>query len=226
MLLGVLGGSFNPVHIGHLRIALEVREALGLNTVDFVPASRPPHKIEHSLLPFEFRVELLELAVQNLPGMQVNLLEADRPGVSYTYHTLKDYQRHHSGQEIFFILGSNDLLTLPKWYKWRSLPELASFAVVGRQGLNREQVRDFVQENFPDSRPDPHGQAQWILGENSRMIYIQVPRLDISSSLLRFKLAQGLSVHGLVPEAVQVRLLEQDLQELNQGVLSNEKTWS
>jgi nicotinate-nucleotide adenylyltransferase len=210
MQLGVLGGSFNPVHNGHLRLALEVLEALELDRVELVPAPRPPHKSGKSMLPFEFRCELLQLAVEPCPGLEVNLLEAKRPGVSYTYHTLQDYSSKYSSRELFFILGSNDLLTLPQWYKWSSLPQLASFAVVGRQGLERQQVSDFVHRYFPGAVLDEDLGLAWELNSKSRLVYVQIPRLDISSTLLRQKMAQGLSLAFLVPDRVQAKLKAED----------------
>ncbi|MFO8031988.1 MAG: nicotinate-nucleotide adenylyltransferase [Desulfohalobiaceae bacterium] len=210
MQLGVLGGSFNPVHNGHLRLALEVLEALGLQRVELVPAPRPPHKAEQNLMPFELRCELLQLAVESCPGLEINLLEAERPGVSYTYHTLQDYNQEYSSRDLFFILGSNDLLTLPQWYKWSCLPELASFAVVGRQGLEKQQVRDFVYKHFPGAVLDQDQDAAWKLSSKSRLSYVEIPRLDISSSLLRQKMVQGLSLAFLVPDRVQAMLEAKD----------------
>ncbi len=212
MRLGVLGGSFNPVHNGHLRIALEVMESLHLQRVEFVPAPRPPHKSGAELMPFKFRVELLQLALDFRPGLEINLLEANRSGVSYTYHTLLDYNNSYTCEQLFFILGSNDLFSLPQWYKWRSLPELTSFAVVGRQGQEQVQVRDFIQENFPFADPDQDG--SWRLNSKSAMIFVQMPRLDISSSLLRHKLAKGLSISYLVPEKVEARLQQVDYKQM------------
>lgn len=206
MRLGVLGGSFNPVHNGHLRVALEVLEKLDLQRVEFVPAPRPPHKPSQGLLPFEMRCELLRLALAAHPGLELNLLEAERPGTSYTYHTLLDYHQDYSSQQLFFILGSNDLLTLPQWYRWESLPRLTNFAVVGRQGLERQQVTGFVQKHFPRARQDSSKESAWELEEGSYLMYVQIPRLDISSSMLRQKIVQGLSLSFLVPEKVEEHL--------------------
>lgn len=214
MRLGVLGGSFNPVHNGHLRIALEVMENLDLQRVEFVPAPRPPHKSGAGLMPFEFRVELLQLALEYCPGLEINLLEANRSGVSYTYHTLLDYNNSYCCEQLFFILGSNDLFSLPQWYKWRLLPELTSFAVVGRQGQEQAQVKDFIQENFPFAYADPARDGFWRLNPKCAMIFVQMPRLDISSSLLRLKLAKGLSISYLVPEKVEARLQQADYQQM------------
>lgn len=214
MQLGVLGGSFNPVHNGHLRLALEVLEALDLDRVELVPAPRPPHKSGKSMLPFELRCELLHLAVESCPGLEMNLLEANRPGVSYTYHTLQDYSSKYSSRDLFFILGSNDLLTLPQWYKWSCLPDLASFAVVGRQGLERQQVSDFMHRYFPRAVLDKDQDAVWELNSKSRLVYVEVPRLDISSTLLRQKMAQGLSLAFLVPDRVQAKLKDKDPRSL------------
>ncbi|MFP4630421.1 MAG: nicotinate (nicotinamide) nucleotide adenylyltransferase [Desulfohalobiaceae bacterium] len=214
MRLGVLGGSFNPVHNGHLRLALEVQECLGLQRVELVPAPRPPHKSGRALMPFELRCQLLQLAVEPCPGLEINLLEAKRPGASYTYYTLQDYSREYSSRELCFILGSNDLLTLPKWYKWSCLPQLASFAVVGRQGLERDQVIEFIDRYFPEAVQDKGQDGAWELSSQSRLVYVQIPRLDISSTLLRQKMTQGLSLAYLVPDKVRAKLSKLDPEQI------------
>ena len=137
--IGILGGSFNPVHIGHLRLALEVLEApvAALEYVELLPCAEPPHKPREGILPFELRSALLEVAGRRIPRLRVNRLEGMRSGPSYTWDTLTAYAAQYPGQRPVFILGGEDFATLPQWFRGLELPQLADFVVVPRAGTER-----------------------------------------------------------------------------------------
>ena len=217
--IGVLGGSFNPVHNGHLRLALEAAELLGLDRVDMVPAARPPHKSARGLLGFEVRVRLIEAAVSGLACLGVNTLEAERPGPSYTCHTLQAYRALFPGDEIFFILGTGDLFTLPEWFNGLALPDLANLAVGSRPDVSGalSRLREFVGQHWPDAVPENTG-IGWRFPSGHRLLSLEIPLLDISSSDVRERWRNGRSIRGLVPESV-----EQVLSGLGSEVLT---AWS
>ena len=202
MKIGILGGSFNPVHNGHLRVAVEALEQIGLDRVELLPASIPPHKTAEDMLPFAVRCRLLELASAGHPLLRVNPVEGERKGPSYTRDTLSIYRRHHPKAEFFFILGADDFQDLPSWYRWEELLTMTNFAVVGREEEGVDDLSDFLARLAPGMPPATGGELSWTLPWGTRVCYISMPRLDISSTLLRGKLEQGKSLAFLVPEAV------------------------
>ncbi|MFZ5811030.1 MAG: nicotinate (nicotinamide) nucleotide adenylyltransferase [Thermodesulfobacteriota bacterium] len=211
--IGILGGCFNPVHLGHLRAAVEAAEGLGLSRVDFVPAARPPHKPDAPMLGFELRVRLLRAAVADAPGFRINALEGGRPGPSYTWDTLSAYRAEAPGAELFFLMGAVDLLNLAGWKRGFELGALAHLAVMSREGLDLKRVAAFLAgpgaalgaaSPTPDggSDGDVRARAAWTLGGGHRLYFLEIPRLDISSSLLRGLWRRGGSLRYLTPDPV------------------------
>ena len=209
MRVGVLGGSFNPVHIGHLRLALEALAVEHLDRVELVPAAVPPHKQNEILMPFSKRCELLEAATHSIPELVVNPLEGQRQGPSYTVYTLRVFHASVAPEELFFLLGCGDFLTLPHWYAWEDLLQLTNFCVVGRNGEGREALRSFVEDHC---QAKPLAEDLWQLpGASRRVRFLPIPRLDVSSSLIRRYLRHDRSIRFLVPDCV-VEVLEQGMQ--------------
>lgn len=212
MRIGILGGSFNPVHVGHLRLALEARELLRLDRVDLVPAALPPHKSARNLLPFGLRCRLLGLAVAGRPGLTINLMEGRRRGPSYTWDTLSIYARICPGAHLFFLMGVPDLQALPAWRNGLRLPRLADLVAVARQGMAQAEVRELVSDYWPGatslerlSTDQYHGSKevlQWRLPGFGRLLLLRPPFLDVSSTLIRSYWLQGRDLQFLVPHAV------------------------
>ena len=212
--VGILGGSFNPVHIGHIRLAVEVGERLGLDRIDLVPTARPPHKPATRLLPLETRLHLLELAITDIPFLGINDLEGRRAGASYTWETLTAYRDEDPERELFFILGTSDLLTLPLWNRGLELLSLAHFVTVPRNDTELEQVQAFLDETTrgnanPIPPPAPTVEAAWRLSPKTALLYLPAPRLDVSSSLVREIWREGRSVSCLLPPGVEKALRDQ-----------------
>jgi len=209
--IGILGASFNPVHIGHLRLALEAREMLALDHVDLLPCALPPHKPATGILPFDMRVRLLRAAIQGLDGLQINPMEGEREGPSYTWDSLQDYAARQPQARRFFLLGCEDFWTLPQWRKGLDLPRLADFAVVPRDGAGVERFMQAVRQNWPKAAPCPPDSATpmaelpdakaFALPEGARLLYLPMTRLDISASLLRSRFTAGLDLRFLLPPA-------------------------
>ena len=202
--VGILGGSFNPVHNGHLRMAIEAREALGLSRVDLLPAKVPPHKGESGLLDFELRLSLLRAAVQGVEGLGVCALEGEMPVPSYSYATLARLRELSPASTFVFVLGSTDFMTLPHWHRGLDLPLVTDMAVVDRLGLGQEAVDDFLDAHWDWSVDGPG--IRRIAG-GRRIVIAPMARLDISASMVREKFCAGLEISGLVPEAVRGRML-------------------
>ena len=210
--IGILGASFNPVHIGHLRLALEMREALALTHVDLLPCALPPHKSAIGILPFDLRVRLLRTAIRGLDGLRINSVEGERDGPSYTWDSLRDYVSRQPDARHFFILGCEDFCTLPQWHKGLELPQLADFVVVPRDGAGAERFTQAVRQNWPEALPCPFDDlashlaalteaGAFALSKGARLLYLPLTRLDISASILRRRFAAGLDIHFLLPPA-------------------------
>ncbi|BBD06934.1 nicotinate (nicotinamide) nucleotide adenylyltransferase [Desulfovibrio ferrophilus] len=206
MKVGLLGGCFNPVHNGHLRLALETGERLGLDRVELVPAAVPPHKSGDGMLPFGLRAELCEAAIAGVEMLRVNRLEGEREGPSYTVDTLRALTAQRLEDEFTFILGSEDLFVLPDWHQGVLIPGLVNLAVAGRRDGGLEAVRLFVEQTWAGA--ESLDDASWRLPQGRRLSFIPAGRLDISASDIRQRWIDGQSVRGLVPEAVE-RLMDE-----------------
>jgi nicotinate-nucleotide adenylyltransferase len=199
MRVGVFGGTFDPVHYGHLILAEQAREQGRLDEVWFVPAARPPHKSESELTRFDQRAEMLTLAVAGHAAFRVLELEKDRPGPSFTVDTLAELHRGHPGDEFWLLVGADTLADLGSWHEKRRLPELAGLMVMARPGHaipGEDRVRAEL-ELAPDA--------------SLRLQTIDVPLIDISSRDLRRRAAAGRSIRYFVPRAVEVYIQERHL---------------
>jgi nicotinate-nucleotide adenylyltransferase len=203
MRLGVFGGTFDPVHTGHLILAEQCREQARLDRVLFVPAARPPHKQETPLTPFRQRVEMLELAVAGQPAFRIDELESDRPGPSFTVHTLEELHRGHGEDEYFLLLGSDTLHDLKHWYQPERIAELAGFLVVLRPDWPA-----FSEEELAASLNVRDRAA-------IRFHLVQTPLIDISSRDIRRRVAEGRSIRYLLPRGVEAYVHDKHLYRKN-----------
>lgn len=191
MRLGIFGGSFDPVHYGHLLLAECAREGAQLDQVWFLPAAVPPHKQERQLATGKQRVEMLELAIGGYEPFRVSTLELDRGGVSYTYQTLEAIRELEPAAELFLILGADALNDLPGWRAPARICELALPLVVNRV--------DFAAPNFA-------ALSGFVPPERLALIQnlqVTMPLVSFSSSDLRARLAAGQSIRYRTPRAVE-----------------------
>lgn len=203
--VGILGGSFNPIHVGHLRLAIEVYEALApmLDYIDFVPCAQPPHKDSASLLPFGLRADIVRAAVADVPYLRVNTIESQRVGPSYTYDTLLAYRAQSPSASYMFLLGGEDFASINQWHKGAELPALASLVVVPRAGAHSSSFCRTVNKLWPDATVQPtkaggfQAQTRW----GTQLLYLPLPRLDVSASLLRQRWIEGKNIEYLLPHA-------------------------
>jgi nicotinate-nucleotide adenylyltransferase len=212
MKIALFGGSFNPVHYGHLRLAVEVLEALRPDRLDFIPCANPPHKSGRALLPFSMRVKILREICAGYREFCVNTLEADRTGASYTKDTLAEYKKNYPAEELYFILGSEDFALLDTWRYWRMLPAFATLLVVPRQGVEEAEFIEHVTSFWPEAAlmenlPD-FAHAGYACGAG-QVLYMPLPRLDINASLLRRRWMDGRRIDFWAPSAVIRELEEQ-----------------
>jgi len=187
MRVGLLGGTFNPPHLAHLVCAQEAYEQLGLDRVLLLPAGVPPHKEIPGGDPGPaLRLALCEAAVAGDPRLGVSRIELERPGRSYTVDTLRLLRERDPQDELTFIVGGDMAASLPAWREPEAILSLARLAVAERRGADRERIRRAIAP----------------LAGAERVVFFDMPRLDISSSLVRARVARGRSIRYLVPDAV------------------------
>jgi nicotinate-nucleotide adenylyltransferase len=190
--VGVLGGTFDPIHIGHLVVGEEARTKLGLSEVLFVPAGQPWLKQDRDITPAAHRVEMVRRAIANNPQFKLCTLEVERPGPSYTVDTLTMLQKQlGSKASLFFILGRDTLAELPLWKEPQEVMQLCKLVVPPRIGS-----RDLrhLEEAIP--------------GLLDKVIQLDMPVIGISSSEIRQRIAQGLPIRYLVPPEVEKYITE------------------
>jgi nicotinate-nucleotide adenylyltransferase len=231
MKVGVFGGCFNPVHHGHLRLAVEALEILGLDRVEFVPAAIPPHKGHGGLLPFGLRCRLVQKAIHGLPGLHCSLIEGGRPGPSYTGDTLEELARAMPGSRLFFLLGVPDLLTLPSWKDGLALTRKAHFVAVARQDMALETTRTFVRDHWPRSgEPFLRGQDwrrvwEWPLEDHAlSILLIRPPYLNISATMVRDYWSAGRDIRFFLPDLVLSELIRK--RRLVERYWAKREAWS
>lgn len=213
MKLGLLGGTFNPIHLAHLRIAEEAREAAGLDQVLFIPAADPPHKPLAGDVTFGMRYEMVQQAVVDQPAFAMSDIEARLGGKSYTVKTLPALQAERPGDELFFIIGSDSFLELGLWHQYAEIFSLTSLVVVGRPGKN---ITNPLQQLPEAVRSDFLLETANLLRHRSgnTICFTQGVHLDIASSRLRELVAAGRSIRYLVPHVVEKYIAQKGLYRL------------
>ena len=208
MRIGILGGTFNPVHSGHLRIAEEVREALSLDKIIFIPCYIPPHKDEKGIASADARMHMLELAVSDNPFFETSDMELKRGGKSYSIETLTSLRDdYRDSDQLLFIIGMDSYIEIGIWKDYGELFSLADFAVVRRPlALDEKEELSPVELLPVDIRDefcyDP--QKKIAAHRSGRLTYfLETTMLDISSTRLRDCLARGKSVKYLIPAEVE-----------------------
>lgn len=183
--VGLLGGTFNPPHIGHLIMANEVKHALQLDEVRLMPTSIPPHKADPSDATPEQRLRMVNLSVSGIDGLKASSFEVDRGGVSYTFDTMKALTEQEPDTKFHFIIGGDMIDMLHKWYKIDELLDIVTFVGVGRPGT---------------------------VGETQYPItMVHIPEIDLSSTLIRSRLQTGDTVRFLVPESIEAYIRQEGL---------------
>ncbi len=197
--IGIIGGSFDPIHTGHLIIAQDAVERLKLSEVLFMPAAIPPHKQHRERVPAEDRLNMLNLAVEGDSRFSVSDLEIQRCGISYTIDTVRSLREAYRDADLVLIIGSDTLVDLHNWYRideLLSMCEVASFLRPGEDSIeaiaNKVQLKELHRERLLRNIIKSH-------------------RIEISSTEIRKRIAKGLSIRYLVPREVEMYIYEQNL---------------
>ena len=197
MNIGVLGGTFDPIHIGHLILAEEVRARLNLAEILFVPTGQPCLKVDSPISPAEHRVEMVRLAIAGKPYFKLSTMEIERSGPTYTVDTIAELKAQLGTEdELFFILGWDNLAELPRWRQPSRLITMCRLVAVPRPGYPLPNLKA-LEASIP--------------GLSQRVTLMAKPEIDISASVIRNRGAQGLSIHHLVPGPVERYIKEHKL---------------
>ena len=211
--VGVYGGTFNPIHLGHLRAAEELVESLALERMIFVPSARPPHKREEEeeLAPAELRLAWTRLAIEDNPRFQADPLELERDGPSYTVDTLRRLRERVAPSELVFGIGRDAFVEMGTWREPREIFRLANLAVTTRPPLSSGDLSDWLPACArPDFEIAADGLSALHREAGTRLCLVAITALDISASDIRMRLRNGRSTRYLLPEAVREAVVESD----------------
>jgi nicotinate-nucleotide adenylyltransferase len=189
--IGILGGTFDPVHIGHLIVGQEVQTRCNLDRVLFVPAAEPPHKNRNDLASAEDRTEMVRLAILDNPAFELSRIEVDRKGISYTVETLRLFREQFGSEtSLFLIIGADNALEMSTWCDPSGVLDLAQVTVVARPEFDRQSIGSALAE---------------------KMTFLETPLLDISATEIRRRVKVGHPISYLVPERVVTYIQERGL---------------
>ena len=193
--IAILGGSFNPVHFGHLKMAEAAMESAHFSKVLFIPTGTPYHKEQKDLLPFSDRLKLLELAIENCPDFDCSPIEGERDGNSYTIDTVRELLRQNPTNSYSLLIGTDQFLTLRSWHKIIELGQLLDFYVANRNG----------EMSFSTFQKEKEALEKEL---SLHCKLFPMPAIDLSSTEIRNLLKEGKSIHGMLPKSVEEYILK------------------
>jgi nicotinate-nucleotide adenylyltransferase len=209
MKIAVLGGTFDPIHLGHLAVAEEACQLLALNKVIFMPAGHPYFKESAAVSPAEDRIKMLELAIAGRMAYLISRLEVERPGPSYAVDSMAQIKKQlNPSDELFFIMGWDSLMKLHLWHEAARLISLCRIVAAPRPGYPQPRIKS-LEKKLP--------------GISECAIVMERPLIDISATLIREKVAKGLTIAGLVPPAVADYIREKGLYKLKTQALNPDR---
>lgn len=194
---GIFGGTFDPIHNGHLHIAYEALYALQLDNIIFMPSGKPPHKTDKQVANAQFRMNLVKAAIEKDNRFEVSSYEIEKEGLSYTYETLEYFKGLEPETEWYFLTGTDCLMDIYSWKEVHRILDSCKFVVFNRSGYSIDEV--LKQKNIIEEKYGKH------------IIYLNIPVLDISSTDIRKKIKEHKRINYLVPNEVESLLKEMDL---------------
>ncbi len=194
MKIGLYGGTFDPVHNGHVKVAQTAKNRLQLDKIIFIPAGDPPHKTDKQITDKKHRLAMVKI-VADAVGAQVSEWELLKKEKSYSVETVQHFQKEYSGDEIYFIIGADSFYDIPTWWHYRELMALCAFVVVARPDTDKEQL---LSKFKGDEKPP-------------RVFFLEDILVDISSTQIRERVAEGKDISQLVPTAVEAYITQYHL---------------
>ncbi len=201
--IGLFGGTFNPIHFGHLRAAEEVGEFFGLDPLIFIPSADPPHKRKVRILPAPLRTEMVRLAISDNPRFSLSEIEAKRPGKSYSIETIEYFRRQFDQTPLYFIVGRDAFLEINTWKEYPSLFSLCHFVIMTRPGFGKKFTPEHLPVELAGNFCYDASRGVYIHSSGFMIIPKEITALDISATRIRENLQKGRSVKYLLPEVVE-----------------------
>ena len=199
--IGLLGGTFDPLHNGHLAVARAVRDQLGLDQVLLIPASRPPHKLHYPITPFALRAVMIRAALTGEPTLGLSLIEAETNGPSFSIDTLERLAPSLGHRQAYFIIGADAFADIASWKRFQDIPPLASLVVVNRDDTTlKDAPQAVISRHFPQFTSVSAG--VWRAEGQGDIVLVGMPQVDISSTMIRDRVRRGGDISALVPGAV------------------------
>lgn len=211
--LGILGGTFNPVHLGHLRAGEEVREILGLDKIYFVPAAIPPHKDSSEVSSSSHRLKMVEAAISGNPFFGVSDFELEHDGPSYTIDTLRYFSSEFAGSELYFILGTDLFSEIDTWNECEKLFEVSNFALITRPGFSDDLFSILplaLKDDFRYHKKE-NKVTSYLHKSSTILALVEIEGIEVSSTRIRDLISGGKSVKYLVPDTVESYILNNEL---------------
>jgi len=193
--IGILGGTFDPLHFGHLQVAREILERLRLSEVRLVPAFQSPHR-DRPVASASQRLAMAGLAIQDCPGLSIDDREIRRGGLSYSFMTVSELRRELPARGLLLVVGMDQFLKFELWNRWSEIPDLCHLAIVSRPGLVMSEWPDWAARRRTNDLESIHDHP------SGRIVSLEISPLDISATRIRERITAGTSVAGLLPGAV------------------------
>lgn len=211
--IGLFGGTFNPIHNGHLKVALEVSQRFRLDKILFIPCYLPPHKSSRDVASAADRLRMVELAIAPFAQFEASSLEVDRPETSYSIVTLERVKKIYLEAKIYFIVGIDAFLEIKTWREYEKVLASCSFIVVSRPGFHLEQAETVLESYWKERMViiGPERKPKEEKGEFPQIYLFPMDSLDISARDIRGRRQRGESIAGLVPEAVERYIFDKNL---------------
>lgn len=200
--IGIFGGTFNPIHLGHLRSAEEIRETFGLDRIYFVPAARPPHRSGDTLVAAPHRLRMVELAVADNPCFQASAVELERTGPSYSVDTIRHFRHELDPASLFFVVGFDAFREIHTWKNYASIPGLCHLIVTSRPGVSSPSPEQLLPVALQSALWYDPAHTMYRHTSGHSLIFHEIHGLQISASQVRALLRQRKSIRYLVPSTV------------------------
>lgn len=211
MYIGLYGGTFNPIHLGHLRAAVEVVERFRMKEMIFIPSFLPPHKDSPEIADPIHRLKMVNLAVTGNPNFSVSELEIQRRGKSYSIDTVKAIKEQRPDDELAFVLGLDAFLEIHTWHKFEEIFTRCDFIVFDRPGAPKISCRQALPEKLRDSFKRKGGAREFIHPSGKKVIFTEVTRFEVSGTTIRALVREGKSIRYLLPRRVMEYISESGL---------------
>jgi len=210
--LGLFGGTFNPIHVGHLRAAIEVREAFNLDKLLLIPSANPPHKSADQVANAEDRLEMVHLAIKGVPSLEVSDVELARQGPSYTIETLRYFQDQYGPEsEIHFIVGQDAFSEITTWKSYKELFSTAHFIVMTRPGSKLSSIEHFIHTHISEAYQYDPALNRYMHPEWCTIFCVDITHIDVSASEIRDRIRHNRPIRFLVPDTVEAFIVEKGL---------------